>query len=94
MKKAKVHIHPMLHRIIRIEVQLNQLDRRLNAQQLVLGWLLARQPGDEAMRFLSAQANELEGSSDFEEAVAELDDLREEIARWRAQWQDDHKDQR
>lgn len=91
MKKAKVHIHPLFERIIRLEASLLMAERRLSAQQHVLSWLLARHPGDEASSFLAFQAFELEKNPKFEEDVALLDELREDVSQWRAQRKGDGK---
>lgn len=91
MKKAKVHIHPLLDRIIRLEISLQMAESRLSTQQLVLSWLLARQPGDEASSFLAFQAFESEKNPKYEEDVVLLDELREDVAQWHAQWKGDDK---
>jgi hypothetical protein len=73
-------------RIIHLETRLQQAERRNDALQFVVSWILARHPGDDAMSFLSCQANELEASPRFEVDVAVLDELREEVLQWHAQW--------
>lgn len=79
------------NRVIWLECAFKQLQEHCRAQQLVLGWLMAKQPGNEAMEFLSCQANELDDNPKFEEDVVLLDELREDVAQWRAQWTAAHK---
>jgi len=66
--------------------RLELLQERIDAQQLVIAWLLNElqnvphfQP-DLVQRFLSRQANELDGHPKFAEHVAVLDELREDVA--------------
>ncbi len=89
---GKIEWHPITRRLVELEVQNNQLQRRMNALQLVVSWLLARQPDDKALLFLSAQANELNQSGSqgkWEEDIALLDELREDVLQWHAQWSSD-----
>lgn len=83
MKKAKVHIHPLLARIVRLEAYLKIAENRLVAHQFVLARLLANLPEDEALLFLSVNANNLQGNPDNAEHVALLDELREDVSIWR-----------
>lgn len=97
MKEINRHLAEIDEKLLHLKVSLDQADHRSCALELVVSWLLARQPEDEAFRFLASQANELENAPDKNrhlEAVALLDDLRAQVSDWRAQWQDIHKDQR
>ena len=76
----------LTRRVLNLEVALEQLHRRSEAQMLMLGWTLATLCPDEARRFLALQANELEGTPRHAEDVALFDDLTEEIARFLALW--------
>ena len=82
--------------LIELELRLNQLQDQCDAQQLVLAWLLSKQPDDEAMRFLSAQANSFEDADPlkWEAWIAELDDLRSSVAVWRDQHTSSPRDSR
>lgn len=84
--EINAHLENLTDRIVRLEVQTEQMRQRNDGLMLVVGWLLARHPGDDALRFLSSQANELDGHQKHVEYVALLDDLREEIEQWHAQW--------
>lgn len=71
------------------EARIRMLEERNQALQLVLSWLLARQPEDSAKCFLSAQANEIDQPAHahkYPEHIALLDELREDVAQWHAQW--------
>lgn len=59
-------------------------EERLTALELSVSWLLAQQPNDDGLRFLSRQANELEESGKALGIVAELDRLRESVGALRA----------
>lgn len=89
---GKVEWHPVTRRLVALEVENKMLQRRLGALQLVVSWLLARQPGDAAQRFLSGQANEFDQPGHrekWDEDIALLDELREDLAQWHAQWSSD-----
>lgn len=94
MKKIELNSVELTERVIELVAGLEILQERVRAQQLVLSWLLARQPDAEGMRFLSNQANELDDSPKFEGEVALLDELREDVAQWHAQWSPSHKPRR
>lgn len=64
MKEINNHLVEIDKKLPHLKVQLDLDDRRSAALELVVSWLLARQPDDQAMRFLSAQANELENAPD------------------------------
>ena len=75
-------------RLIEQEARLNILEERCAAQQLVLSWLLARQ-APESREFLSAQANEFDqplSAEKWPQHIDLLDELREDVASWLAQW--------
>ncbi len=76
------------HRVLRLELSIQQLQEQLGAEGLALSWLMAHVCSDEARRFLAAQANELEPSAKFPEEVAQLDALREDLEQWCAQRKD------
>lgn len=80
------HLKILTDRIFDLELHVDQMRQRNDGLMLVVGWLLANHPGDEAMTFLSCQANELDGHQKHVEYVALLDELREEIKQWHAQW--------
>lgn len=92
--EINAHLKMLTDRIVRLEVQAEQMRKRNEALLLVVGWILAMHPGDEAMRFLSSQANELDDNQKFVEDVALLDDLREDVAQWHVQWRAGHKSPR
>lgn len=77
------------NRFIEQEARIRMLEEHCQAQQLVLSWLLARQPAEQALEFLSAQANEFdqpEHQQKYPEYIALLDELREDVVLWHAQW--------
>lgn len=83
--------------LIEHEAKLRMLQERNDALQLVLGWLLACQPDDSALRFLSSQANELDQpghSRKYPEHIALLDELAEDVLRWHEQWRPGNTPQR
>lgn len=86
MKEINRHLAEIEEKLLRLEVCLNQTNERHDALLVVLSWLLANHPGDEAMKFLCLQANELEGDRKLQEHVAVLDDLREAVCAWHALW--------
>lgn len=91
MKEINRHLAEIDEKLLHFKVSLEQADRRNAASELVVSWLLARQPDDEANTFLAMQAFALEnadGKSHHQEAVALLDELRESVNSWRAQWRD------
>jgi hypothetical protein len=94
MEKTELSPAELTDRVIWLQATVEQLQERERALQLVLSWLLARQPNDEAMAFLSSQANEFDGARRLEEDVALLDELREDVAQWHAQWHSGHTPQR
>jgi hypothetical protein len=86
---GKVVAHPVGTLFMELKAQLRQLEQRVDAQSLVIGWLLARCDADQALRFLSTQANELDQPASrrkHQETIALLDELRAEVSRWHAQW--------
>lgn len=87
--EINAHLDDLDDRIVRLEVSLDMMQRRNSALQLVVSWLLAKHVGDEAMSFLSCQANELDDNPKFEEDVVLLDELREDVKQWHAQWSSD-----
>lgn len=93
MEKIELNPAELTERVIRLQATVEQLQEREHALQLVLSWLLARQPNDLSMAFLSSQANELDDAPRFEEQVALLDELREDVAQWHAQWSSSHTPQ-
>lgn len=93
----KIEWHHVTRRLVELEARNEMLQRQLNAIQLVVSWLLARQPDNAALRFLSAQANEFDQPDcrrKWEEDIALLDELREDVAHWHAQWSSDPSTQR
>lgn len=86
MKRTELSQAELTDRVIHLQAYVQQLQERANGLQLVVSWLLAKHPDDEAMLFLSSQANEFESSPKFAEEVALLDELREDVAQWRDQW--------
>lgn len=87
--EINTHLESLSNRILELEVQQRMEQRRNDALQLVVSWLLAKHPDNEAMFFLSCQANALEGNPKYVDDVMLLDDLREDVAQWRAQWSSD-----
>jgi len=90
MKEINRHLADIDKKLLHLNVSLEQADRRNAALELVVSWLLARHPDDEALEFLSGQANELESNPKFEEDVALLDELRESVREWHVQWRGAH----
>jgi len=93
MKEINLHLAEIDEKLLHLKVSLEQADRRSFALELVVSWLLARHPEDDAFLFLSSQANELEnapGKSRHPEAVALLDDLRAQVFEWHTQWSGVH----
>lgn len=72
-------------RLITLELSMEQAHDRFQALQLSLTWLMNQTCPEEAQRFLGIQANELELSPKLAEHTALLDELREDLAQWRAQ---------
>lgn len=89
--ELNAHLKSIGDKISHLEVHLQQMQRRNDTLQLVVSWILARHPGDDAMSFLSNQAIELDGNPRYEEDVAVLDELREDVLQWHAQWSSDPK---
>lgn len=79
----------LTRRVQALEVGLEQTTRRANALLVALGWTLATLAPEDARLFLALQANEIEGNPRLIEHVAVLDELSEELARWREQWRGD-----
>jgi len=86
MKDINRHLADIDEKLLHLKISLEQADQRSAALELVVSWLLARQPDDEALGFLSGQANELESNPKFEEDVALLDEMRESVREWHVQW--------
>jgi hypothetical protein len=78
----------LLDRITRLELSLKQHREYCDGLEMAISWLLAKHPGDEALLFLSSQANEFEGAKRLEEITVALDYLREDVYGWRALWSD------
>jgi hypothetical protein len=66
--------------IIRIRAEMLQQRERLEALELVVSWLLAKNP--DSLNFLQQQADELRGNKKLTENVALLDDLRDDVLQW------------
>ena len=81
-----VELHPITRRLVELEAKNQQLQEMLRAQQMTIGWLMARLCPQDARRFLADQATELEPSGRYAEFVAQFDELSEEIEQWTAQW--------
>lgn len=77
MKEINRHLAEIDEKLLHLKVFLEQADHRSCALELVVSWLLARQPEDIALQFLSRQANESSCDPSLAEQVALLDDLRE-----------------
>ena len=84
-----IETHRINRQLIELEAKNQQLLEMLRAQQMALGWLMARLCPQEARRFLADQATELEPSERHEELVALFDELSEDIEQWTAQWSAD-----
>lgn len=67
-------------RLLTAEVSIEQIHRQIHALQLCLSWLMHQTAPEEAQRFLSRQANEMEGNPVLTEHVAMLDELRASLA--------------
>ncbi len=93
MEKTSLDITDLTDMVVAQQATITQLQERADALLFVVGWLLAKHPGSDAQAFLSLQANELEGNPKFVETVALLDDLREELVQWHAQWKPSHTPQ-
>ena len=63
-----------------IEARFRILEDEIEALQLVISWLLSQIPGDEAVKFLALQANELDGNPKFQTLIDVLDELRGSVA--------------
>lgn len=81
---ADIEFHSITERLLALELRLDQIQRQADTLQLVLGWLLERQPDDAGLRFLARQVNEFETQPGWSEEVLTLDELREQIAQLRA----------
>jgi hemerythrin len=90
-----VHREPLMDKLaefmLRTDLRFQQLQDQLDAQQLVMAWLLSHlqdtdvfQP-DQVRQFLYDQSNELADSPKFEEFVAAIDALFEDFVRLSSQ---------
>lgn len=90
MKELNKRLAEIEHRLTHLEVGLKLTDERNFELEFVAGWLLAKHPGDVAVAFLSCHANDLEesehGKTRHQEAILLLDDLRDFVKTWHAQW--------
>lgn len=74
--------------MLRTEVRLQQLQEQIDAQRLVMAWLLSHLqetgsfPPGEVERFLYEQADQLVDSPKLGEFVAVIDSLFEDFARF------------
>ena len=84
-----VGLHRINRQLVELEAKNQQLLEMLRAQQMALGWLMARLCPQEARRFLADQATELEPSDRYTEFVALFDELSEDVEQWTAQWSAD-----
>lgn len=84
MTDIKQHIANLENRLLHCEVYCDQLNKRHNALQLVVSWLLAKPPNQDALNFLRVQANELDGNPKHVETVMLLDELIEDVVDWSA----------
>lgn len=82
------HLAEIDQKLSHIHTLIKQADERSFALELVVSWLLSRNPQDETFRFLATQANNMEVSaqnkSRNQEFVAVLDELRELASEWHA----------
>lgn len=62
----------------------DQLQSRQSGTLLVLGWLLAKYPQDEALPFLMAQGAEVSGNQELAEHGAVLAGLIDDVQHWHA----------
>lgn len=60
MKEINRHLADIDSQLTHISNHLQQLQDQQDTMALVLGWLLAKHPGDEALRALSRLANEMD----------------------------------
>lgn len=90
MKEINRHLADIDGQLTHIKNHLQQLDDCQHMIVLVLGWLLAKHPGDEALRALSRLANDLDEDSDLVHHVELLDQLRNHIMELHASWKEDN----
>jgi hypothetical protein len=74
-------------KLLRLELQLEQMNGHQQTYHRVLSWLLAKQPEDKGLLFLSLTANSIEElHPHLEEDLAALDALIEDVIVWREHW--------
>jgi hypothetical protein len=81
---VKVTLHPVQRQMRLLHKQAEMQQQQVDTLQMVVAWLLAQQPGDDALRFLCRQANDLDEAPRYREDVQTLDDLREVFSAFRA----------
>lgn len=90
-KKAMLAAGIVDRHALETDVRLDMLEADVMTYQLILGWLMANQPGESTIDFLRAQAFEFEdgegGKEKYEQEIAALDSVREFAIEWRAKHQ-------
>jgi hypothetical protein len=79
MEKSEMSIGKLTELYLRQESRLRMLEETCEAYEMVLAWLLSRQPGDAGLVFLSQQANAFdqpEHRKKWIDAIQLLDHLR------------------
>jgi hypothetical protein len=67
-----------------LSARLDQLHSRQSGTLLVVSWLLAKHPQDEALQFLMDQGSEVSDNPSLAEHEAVLAGLIEDVQRWYA----------
>jgi hypothetical protein len=68
--------------LLHLAARLDQLQSRQSGTLLVVSWLLAKYPQDEALQFLMAQGAEVSGNPELAEHEAVLAELAEDVQHW------------